>query len=158
MLATEFFWHQTIRRYTLAFGLVFSDIYIKRSHPYDVVLDSFKIPITQASKQKFYLQLMQDASESNRPFGILLPRISFMLSSISYDQERQKNVTNRYMKTLENAITPSYNFEPSPWNFHYDMTLWTANEHDAHQAIEQILPYFTPFYMLTINELPTFNI
>jgi hypothetical protein len=156
MLSNSFFFHQSLRRYTLAFGLVFTNLEVQRSDAYSVVQNAFRVPITQASKQKFYLQLMQDATVSNRPFNVLLPRISFIMSSMSYDSDRQKNQTNKYSKTTVDDTL--YTFEPSPWNFTYNMTIWTANEHDGHQIIEQILPYFTPFYMLTVNELPSFNI
>jgi hypothetical protein len=155
MLAGEYFFHNLIRRYTIAFAKIFSDIYIHRTDPYDIVEQSIKIPLTQASKKKFYYQLMQYVDPTVRPIAILLPRISFVLTNLQYAPERQKNTKNTYRKSDANIPAKMLRFfEPSPWNYQFSMTLWAINEADIHQILEQILPFFTPHYTIAITEIP----
>jgi hypothetical protein len=159
MLAGEYFNLKTIRRYTLAFAKVFSNIYVEREDPYSVVQQSFRVPLTQSSKRKFWIQLKQDSAGYDRSIAILLPRICFVLTNISLDVDRKKNSINRYKKsdpTDENKMLSC--FEPMPWNLQYSMTIWSTSESDSHQILEQILPYFDPNYAITVNELPEFGI
>jgi len=160
MLSPTFFFNQTIRRYTLAFGKIFSNVYVHRMDPYSTVYDTFKVPLHQASKKKFYLQLLQNTGPDNlKAISILLPRISFVLTNVAYDASRQRNQTNTYKKFDDTDVNKVLRlFEPVPYNFNYSMTVWTINEVDGHQIIEQILPYFSPFYTITVNEIPELGI
>lgn len=156
MLAGEYFFHNLIRRYTIGFAKVFSDLYIRRTDPYDIVEQTIKVPLNQAAKQKFYYQLLQYVDPTIRPFSILLPRISFVMTGIQYDNSRQKNTKNTYRKTDANDANKMLRFfEPSPWNFQYSMTIWAINMEDINQILEQILPFFTPHYTISINEIPS---
>lgn len=154
------FFHRLIRRYSIALASVFTDIYVQRTDPYDdSVEDSFKVPLTQASKQKFYHQLIQYPNIHNQPFSVLLPRISFILTSVARDSERMRNPVNSYRKAIADDPSNCIKFfQPIPYDFHYSMAVWSVNEDDAHQIIEQILAYFTPHLSITVNEMPTLGI
>lgn len=43
-------------------------------------------------------------------------------------------------------------FSPIPYNFEYTLHLFVKYIDDGLQIIEQILPYFTPFYTITMND------
>lgn len=43
-------------------------------------------------------------------------------------------------------------FVPIPYNFEYTLNLFVKYIDDGLQIIEQILPYFTPFYTVTMND------
>ena len=162
MLNSTYFFHNIIRRYTIALGSLFTNIYVRRTDPYAVVeTQSIKVPLHQSSKKKFYMQLMQYANKVNDPFSILLPRISYYMTSMDFDTSRKKNSKNSY-RTMDSSVTDSNKmikfFEPSPWNFHFSMTVWAINESDNNQIIEQILPYFEPHCFISVNEMPTLGI
>jgi hypothetical protein len=162
MLAGTYFYHGIIRRYAIAFGTIFSNLYVQRADPYGVVeTQSIKVPLIQASKRKFYEQLKQYAEKQNDPFSILLPRMSFILTNLSPDPSRKKNLKNAYRVADPTVTDPDKMirfFEPSPWNFSYSLAMWAVNESDCQQLIEQICPFFDPTYMISVNEMPTLGI
>jgi hypothetical protein len=47
---------------------------------------------------------------------------------------------------------------PVPYNFNMDLNVITKNLEDGHQILEQILPFFTPSFNVTINEIPSLGI
>jgi len=161
MPSSTYFFHNIIRRYTIALGSIFTNIYIQRADPYDVIeTQSIKVPLHQSSKDKFYYQLMQYANKVNDPFSILLPRISYYMTSMNFASERKKNSLNAY-RTDGGLTDPNKMikfFEPSPWDFHFSMTVWALHESDNNQIIEQILPYFEPHLFISVNEMPTLGI
>lgn len=49
-------------------------------------------------------------------------------------------------------------FNPVPYNFMVDLSIMVKNSDDGAQILEQILPYFTPEFQVTINEMKTMGI
>jgi hypothetical protein len=56
------------------------------------------------------------------------------------------------LNTLVTAYTPV------PYNFEIDLSIMVKNSDDGAQILEQILPYFTPEYHVTLNEMKTLGI
>jgi hypothetical protein len=53
-------------------------------------------------------------------------------------------------------ITSSYT--PTPYNFDIDLGIMVKNSDDGTQILEQILPFFTPEFQVTMNEMSTLGI
>ena len=49
-------------------------------------------------------------------------------------------------------------YTPTPYNFDFTLSIMVKNSDDGTQILEQILPYFTPAYQVTMNELSTVGI
>jgi len=241
MLTNYPFYFSSIRNLTAAFGSMFNNIKIQRIDNSGNIESIIRVPISYGPADKTILMLQQQSQ--NRATGeievkIVLPRISFSLTSMSYDTARKVpsvnktvvnsnslsfnaatavNTTNstiniqnhnlrtgqgiKYTKGSGNLIggltngliyycnvvnknsfklaqtktaaeagntitlnsvgsgtstfTTSYsaNFNPVPYNFEFTLSIFVKYIDDGLQIIEQILPYFTPFYTITINDL-----
>ncbi len=49
-------------------------------------------------------------------------------------------------------------YTPVPYNYEIDLSIMVLNSDDGAQILEQILPYFTPEFQVTMNEMKTLGI
>jgi hypothetical protein len=49
-------------------------------------------------------------------------------------------------------------YNPVPYNFDFQLFILVKNAEDGTQILEQILPYFTPEFTVTVNTIPDMNI
>ena len=49
-------------------------------------------------------------------------------------------------------------YTPVPYNFEIELSIMVKNSDDGAQILEQILPYFTPEYHVTLNEMTTLGV
>lgn len=57
-----------------------------------------------------------------------------------------------------NTTTVVTGYTPVPYNFDIDLSIMVKNSDDGAQILEQILPYFTPEYHVTLNEMATLGV
>lgn len=57
-----------------------------------------------------------------------------------------------------NTTTLQTAYTPVPYNFEIDLSIMVLNSDDGTQILEQILPYFTPEFHVTLNEMKTLGI
>ena len=57
-----------------------------------------------------------------------------------------------------NTTTFNTAYTPVPYNFEIDLAIMVLNQDDGSQILEQILPYFTPEFQVTMNEMKTLGI
>ena len=57
-----------------------------------------------------------------------------------------------------NTTTLLTGYSPVPYNFDMDLSIMVKNSDDGAQILEQILPYFTPEFHVTLNEMSTLGI
>ena len=133
-------------------GNLFSNIYVSRGDSYR------KVPITVSSKEQFIASL--DSRELNGDDSMALvatklPRIGLDMVSCTYDSTRKTNISNRKMKRDLTSGRPALNelFNPVPYDFEFEVSLYTRHQDDAYQIVEQILPYFQPHFNTMIKEL-----
>jgi hypothetical protein len=243
MLTNYPFYFSSIRNLTAAFGSMFNNIKIQRVDASGNIEKVIRVPISYGPADKTILMLQQQSQ--NRLTGgvevkIILPRISFALTSMTYDTARKipsvnKNViksrnltfnaatsvnvdadtvsiTNHNLRTGQSikytkgagaiiggltdgtiyyvsvinkntikiaqtktaaeagstldltsvgsgtstfTTTYSANFDPVPYNFEFTLSIFVKYIDDGLQIVEQILPYFTPFYTITMNDFAT---
>ena len=145
---------------TIAFGQLFNNIQIKRKDSSDNVIQSIRVPLAYAPKEKFLVRLDQQPDLDNREFSITLPRMSFEISTIEYDATRKLNRLQKFkkVKTGADGKILDYNYMPVPYNISYTLNVFTATAEAGLQIIEQILPYFQPDYTVTVNAIPGLDI
>ena len=77
-----------------------------------------------------------------------------MLGSTFYHQTIRKYVAANTAST--GSVLSQYN--PVPDNFDFELFILVNNAEDGTQILEQILPYFTPEFTVTINTIPDMGI
>jgi len=91
--------------------------------------------------------------------GLTLPRMSFEFTAINYDSTRKLVTTKQFKKphaTDSTKLTTIYT--PIPYDFDFTLSVMVKNSDDGTQILEQILPYFSPAYQVTMNEMSTMGI
>jgi len=154
-----YFYNKNIRNIVILFGTVFNDISVRRVTSAGAVQEEFKVPIAYGPSEKFLVRLRELTDVSKGKVGITLPRMSFEFTSITYDPARKLQTTKRHkaIKSGDNTkLTTIYN--PVPYNFDFTLSVMVKNSDDGTQILEQILPYFTPEYHVTMNEMSALGI
>lgn len=152
------FYHGVIRKTIIAFGRLFSDIYIERRKDDSVagdIIQKLQIPIAYAPKEKWLVRLDQDPSLENYTYTSL-PRISFEITGYSYDASRKIGKMNKII--CNDGTTSGSIYSSSPWIIDISLYVLTKTQEDGLQIIEQILPIFGPEYTLSIMAIPEMNI
>jgi hypothetical protein len=148
--------HDSLRKYIIVFGTVFNDIYINRLDNNEEVRQTLKIPLTYGPKDKVLARLEQNP-EMNNQVGIVLPRISFEMTSLEYDPTRKLNTLNKLTKQSATAGTDDevkYQYQPVPYDMQFEMNILVKNAEDGTRIVEQIVPYFTPDFTVSVNLVP----
>jgi len=159
MLSSNVFYHGLIRKTIVAFGSLFSDIYIDRKQGDSVTgttIQRLQIPLAYAPKEKWIVRLDSDPNLEQHTYTTL-PRMSFEILGYSYDSQRKLNRMQQ-IKCGSGIESMTYMYTPVPYNIEISLYVLTKTQEDGLQIIEQILPTFTPEYTLSINAVPDMNV
>ena len=153
------FYHQTIRKYVALFGTLFNDINIEKKNSSGVVVSRQKVPIAYGPKQKFLSRIRQDPSLT-RQVAIQLPRLAFEMTGMNYDPIRKLNSVGAltHKETINGNRNIKKMFNPSPYLFDFSLYAFVDNAEDGTQILEQILPFFTPEFNVSVNILTDMGI
>jgi hypothetical protein len=159
MLSGSVYYHGIIRKSIVAFGRLFSDIYIDRKEGDSVsgtTVQRVQVPLAYAPKEKWLVRIEQDPELKNNTYTTL-PRMSFEITGYTYDSVRK---VNRMQKiTCGSGLeSMSYVYTPVPYNIDISLYVLTKTQEDGLQIIEQILPTFTPEYTLAVKTVQDMNI
>jgi hypothetical protein len=83
--------------------------------------------------------------------------MGFEITGFQYDGARKVNKLN-VKRTLSTGNNVKRQYTSVPYNFSFSLFIMAKNQEDALQIVEQVLPFFTPAYTLTINAVPEMNI
>ena len=159
MLNNNVYYHGIIRKTIVAFGSLFSDIYIDRKEGDSVTgttVQRLQIPLAYAPKEKWIVRLDSDPNLENHTY-VTLPRMSFEILGYAYDPSRKVNRMQQ-IKCGDGSGTVSTMYTPVPYNIDISLYILTKTQEDSLQILEQILPTFTPEYTLSINAVPDMNV
>ena len=158
MLGTTYY-HETIRKYVAVFGTLFNDINIQRKNSSGVVTEQIKVPIAYEAKDKMLLRVRR-GSKADESVGISLPRMGFDLNAIVYDPARKLNTLGQTYaaNNATNSTTLLKQYNPVPYNFDFTLSAMVDNSEDGAQIFEQIVPFFTPEFTVSVNLVPSMNI
>ena len=145
-------YNKNIRNIVVLFGTVFNDISIKRLKADGTVEREFKVPIAYGPAEKFLSKLNQGST-------ITLPRMSFEITDYAYDPVRKLQTTKKFKKVKSGSTTDLNTvYNPVPYDFNITLGIMVKYSDDGTQILEQILPYFTPEFQVTMNEMSTMGI
>ena len=155
---SQTFYHGHMRRYVTLFGTLFNNIYINREKD-GVVFDSIKVPISYGPKDKMLARVDGDP-ELAKPFAIVLPRMSFEMTSITYSPTRKLSTVNKGTVAQSNTNSDQlrYVYNPVPYDLTFTLYIAVKNAEDGTRILEQILPYFTPEWTATLKLIPELDI
>jgi len=143
-----YFYHQTSRKMVVAFGSLFNNIEVRRTDSNDAVTEVVKIPLSYGPKDKMLVRISQDPS-LNPKVALTVPRMGFELTSMTYDGARKLNTMGRNVKKGTTGLKKQYN--PVPYNWDFSLYVFVKNAEDGTQILEQILPFFTPDFTVTMT-------
>jgi FlaG/FlaF family flagellin (archaellin) len=75
--------------------------------------------------------------------------MSFDLVGMSYDTTRKQQTTLQNFGMSSGSFRSQY--VPIPYNFDFNLSIYVRNTEDGTQILEQILPFFTPDFTVTID-------
>ena len=148
----EVFYNQAIRKLTVAFGSLFNNVYVQRLDSDGEETSRIRVPLGYGPKQKWIRRLRENSTlgDSN-DVQITLPRMSFEMTSATYDSSRKKNtMQKRFIKHTDNSKVYN-NYSEVPYDFGFTLSIMTKFMEDGLCIMEQILPYFTPEFTVTVN-------
>lgn len=144
------YYNESIRKTVLAFGSLFESIYVTRFEANGTEKEKIRVPLSYGSKEKFIWRLSQESSLSkNSRVQIVLPKLGFEITTILYDPTRKINRTTERSQVVGGVYKSS--FAEAPYIINFSLYAFTRNMDDMLQIIEQILPYFTPDFTVTIR-------
>jgi len=143
-----YFYHQISRKMVVAFGSLFNTIEVRKTDSSDAVTEVIKIPLSYGPKDKMLTRISSDPN-LNPKVALTVPRMGFELLSMTYDSVRKLNTLNRNVKKGTTGLKKQFN--PVPYNWEFSLYIFVKNAEDGTQILEQILPFFTPEFTVTMN-------
>lgn len=151
-----YYYHEKIRKAVSIFGRLFNNLYVVRLDSNGTVLNQQKVPLAYAPRQKYLdrIRTNPDLLE-NSQVALKLPRMSFEITSIAYDNTRQLTKVSNFKALGLSSNDRQKFYSPVPYEIGFQLNIMAKNQDDALQLVEQILPTFNPQYTLTIKPFST---
>jgi len=149
----EIFYNKAVRKLTVAFGSLFNNIHVVRTNSAGTTTSQIRVPLGYGPKQKWIRRLRESNSldADSNDVEITLPRLSFEMNAIIYDPNRKKNTMQKRWYRHEENEKVYTNYIEVPYDFEFSVSAMVKFMEDGLCIMEQILPYFTPEFTVTIN-------
>lgn len=146
------FYNESIRKVVIGFGSLFNDIQLIRKNTDGTTKETIRVPLSYGPKEKFIRRIQEESSISDSTkVQMTLPRLGFNITGIAYDPSRKTNkLRKRQFKKSDGTAEWAYN--EVPYNITFGLYSFSRNMDDNLQIIEQILPYFSPEFIVTVKE------
>jgi hypothetical protein len=153
----EYFYNKSLRKVVVGFGSLFNNIHVEHVNPDNAnSATRIKVPITYAPQEKFIRRYLEPSSITDTTrLENQLPRLSYMMNSIVPDPSRRRNKSN-HLKNMGgsagNCSNPASVVEQEvPVNITFSLFIYTRHIDDTLQIVEQIIPYFNPDHIISID-------
>lgn len=154
----NFFYHNLLRNYVIVFGNLFNDITVQRFNRSGSRIQTLNVPIAYGPKQAFIVRMAQNPN-LDRDVAIQLPRMGFELTGMDYAGDRKLSSTKKTCKIVATDTEKvRHTFVPVPYDLQFTLSIFVKNADDGAQIVEQILPYFTPDWTVSMNVFPELDI
>jgi hypothetical protein len=147
------FYFGTIRKYVVLFGFLFNDINIDRTDKDGKLVDTIRVPLKYAPKEKVLQRTIEDPNIEKKD-SITLPVMSFEMINLYYDESRATNPVSRIAQKGSDPNHMKYQYSPTPYNFQFALYIFVKNRLDGLKIVEQILPMFRPEWNITAHMIP----
>jgi len=160
-MLTNWFYHERIRKSVAVFGSLFNNIYVVRHNSAGEIINQTKVPLSYAPRRDFIDRIagMEVGEEQERQIAIKLPRMSFEILAIQYDAQRQlSKVGKRTIADTTDSGRARRMYNPVPYNLQFQLNVYARSQDDALQVVEQIIPFFTPQYTVSVKPLEGYDV
>lgn len=157
MLNNKFYWG-TIRKAIVAFGNVFNNIFIDRRDSNGDVAQTIRVPLSYAPRHKFLAITATLPDSEITKTQVTLPRMAFEMTRIAYDGDRKISLVRKNCNQISGSNARNSQYSPVPYDVDISLYLYSKNQDDALQVVEQILPYFNPDLNVTVNAIPALEL
>lgn len=149
----------SMRRMMIAFATIFREMYITRKDSNGNTVQDVRVPLEYGSKSHWFRKMQERAMMEKKNVGtnLTLPRMSFAMTSMTYDSSRKMNTMNYASNELAQDMQGKQ-LAPVPYNVGVSMSVWATNLEDLLMIVEQILPLFSPQINVRIREVDDMNI
>ncbi len=148
MFGHQYFYEETLKKIVSIFGTIFNDIEVANISGGKMV-GLKRVPLSYAPKEKYIARVKQDIE---RNISLKLPRMSFEMTDISYDDTTKLNRMNRSVQTTSGGDKVKV-WQSSPYIVAFSLNIMSKGQDEALQILEQILPHFNPDYTLSAKGL-----
>ena len=99
------FYHSKTKKAVALFGRLFNNLYVIRKNSSGAVISQLKVPLSYAPKQKYLERIRENPSlREDSQVAIKLPRMSFEITSIAYDAQRQLTKVGNFTTTASTGV------------------------------------------------------
>jgi len=147
------FYNEHTRRAVSVFGTLFNNLTVVKRDGSGNALQQIKVPLSYGPRQKFLARIRQEENLNDPRLAIKLPRMSFEITSLSYDESTRLTRGTKLNVPGTSATSRRTMFYPSTYNLSFELSIISRHTDDALQILEQILPFFQPEYSVTVNEV-----
>ena len=147
-----YYYYKVIRKTIIQFLDYFNDIKIGRYSDGAGVADgvifegTYTVPLKFGPKQKTWYWIEERKDDE------ILPILSCTLQGVEYAADRMGSRDAKICKSTDiDSKTLQRFLNPIPYNFQFQVTIWSLHMVDVDQILEQILPYFNPFIQIRIS-------
>jgi len=149
----DHFYNEHTRRAVSVFGTLFNNLTVVKRDGSGNALQQIKVPLSYGPREKFLARIRQEANLSDPRLAIKLPRMSFQITSLSYDESTRLTRGTKLNVPGTSSTSRRTMFYPSTYNLSFELSIMSKHTDDALQILEQILPFFQPEYSVTVNEV-----
>lgn len=150
----DYFYWKLTTKYSAAFGSLFSNIKVKRNSTDGNIEQYISVPLVYGTKEKTQARL-ESVTEADKQAALQLPVISYELTGYKYAADRKLISINYKSKKLDNDKNRfNLQYNPVPYDLHYKVYIYTKTMEDGNTILEQILPFFTPDFTITMDLIP----
>lgn len=147
------YYHEILRKYIIMFGNLFNDLQVNRYDSDNNLVTNLRVPLNYGPRERALAKLDQEPDFEQRE-AIILPRMSFEMTSMNYAPTRKLNTVDRRAAISTDSKKLKFQYNPVPYDVNMALSIMVKNADDGAQILEQILPYFTPEFTTTMNLIP----
>lgn len=137
---------QTIKKVITVFSSLFDEIYVP-VYKNNIQVNTQIVPIKYAYAQKLISHFKSTEYDENNT-RIPLPILSFEMNALDPDEERITQSANCKIANSDNA----YILYPAPYNYIFDVSIWSKTMIEHFNILETILPRFQTTIHIDFNE------
>lgn len=144
----EYYYNQQLKRYLIQFMAIFAQLRVQVGWNEDKEPRLITVPIYSASKDRVVAAIKGENTQ-NKP--IRLPTMSAWMTNIELAPEMRKGIPNSRRNTYmpSGGVFPDdvevvQQRMPVPYKLFYELSIWSSNQEQHHQIIEQIMMIFNP--------------
>lgn len=156
MLNNAVFYHAITQKIIVMFGDLFNNMTIRRTDANSNVVQEVRVPILYGPRDKWLAT--SDLVGERGGVQIHYPRMAFVINSLAYDSSRKGVSTQKFREVTADNSTLYRAWNSVPYNVGITLSIISRFTEDGLKIIEQIIPFFTPAFSVTIDWIPSLNI